>query len=119
MEVMFHYLLVYVLPINLVCNYVFFSLQRRQECKKFRQGMPYYLEHLQEMFHGYAIDGRSSCIPGEVDVTIKVDDDFPDIDVDIDVVLTSHMNTNSRKRTSNTLNIASSPPKKARTKCLK
>lgn len=66
MEVVFHYLLVYVLLINLVCNYVFFSLQRRQECKKFRQGMPYYLEHLQEMFHGYAIDGGPLAFLGKL-----------------------------------------------------
>ena len=38
-------------------------LQKRTECRKFQYGIPTYMEHLAEMFHGIVVDGSSSCIP--------------------------------------------------------
>lgn len=68
------------------------------------------------MFHGFTVDGRSSCIPGEATFSIDGDaqDNIQDVDADADSFLNSPMSTNSHKRTRNTSDTALNPPKKSK-----
>jgi hypothetical protein len=47
------------------CLNVFLLFQGHSEWKKLKLGPPENLEHLEQMFEHTAIDGSSSCIPGE------------------------------------------------------
>ena len=39
-----------------------FPFQKRPECKKFRKFIPAYIDFLRQMYQGWTVDGRSSCI---------------------------------------------------------
>ncbi|KAG8070173.1 hypothetical protein GUJ93_ZPchr0006g44392 [Zizania palustris] len=71
------------------------SQMRRAECKKFRSAIPAYIDFLHEMFHGAAVDGRTSCIPG---VDGNGDENIADDEGGVDGTQLSPLSTNSRKR---------------------
>lgn len=91
-----------------VHNFVFLLFAEALRIKKFRLGLPYYLDHLRDMFHGIVVDGRTSYVPDQEDVQVEDDD----------IILNSLTSTNSRKSLSNTLDTETSPPKRIRTKWL-
>ncbi|KAJ1293302.1 hypothetical protein BS78_01G057300 [Paspalum vaginatum] len=94
--------------------------KKHSECKKFKYGMPTYLNQLADMFHGTTVDGRYSYVAG-------VDDDQADLNLDDEdkednVDLRSPMSTGSHKRANSTTDTATSPPKKHKSpmvKCMK
>ncbi|KAG8083806.1 hypothetical protein GUJ93_ZPchr0010g7644 [Zizania palustris] len=81
------------------------GMQKRAECKKFKLGIPAYIEFLHEMFHGVAVDGRTSCIAGDGN-----EDDLANEEED--GTQNSPLSSTSRKRGSSTVDTATSPSKK-------
>ncbi|KAJ1283211.1 hypothetical protein BS78_03G111000, partial [Paspalum vaginatum] len=87
------------------------------ECKKFRHGWPTYLDQLMFMFHGIAVDGRSSYVPGCDDDTTDLNSDGEGDEEDDD--LRSPISSSSLKRASSTTDTATSPPKKHKSPMVK
>lgn len=67
------------------------TFQKKAECKKFRLGITAYIGFLHEMFHGVAVDGRTSCIPGYG----NEDEDLANGEGGVDGALNSPMSTSS------------------------
>ncbi|KAJ1253496.1 hypothetical protein BS78_K248400 [Paspalum vaginatum] len=87
------------------------------ECKKFRHGWPTYLDQLMFMFHGIAVDGRSSYVPGCDDDTTYLNSDGEGDEEDDD--LRSPISSSNLKRASSTTDTATSPPKKHKSPMVK
>nr|XP_034594382.1 uncharacterized protein LOC117856066 [Setaria viridis] len=100
----------------------------KSECKKFRYGVPEYMDQLEEIFHEVVVDGSTSFIPGEEDEEPgeedeelhgepgEEDEELPGeqgLPFDYD---DSPVSTNSRKRVSSTStrSTATSPGKKSK-----
>jgi len=78
-----------------------FPFQKRPECKKFRRAIPAYIDFLREMYQGWTVDGRSSCIP-RLNADADGDEEGEEADQDAHD-LNSPMSTSSRKRGSSML----------------
>lgn len=83
------------------------------ECRKFQYGVPTYMDHLAEMFHGIVVDGSSSCIPGDAHGRQQeICDEEQGEDEYGERFLNSSTPSSGRKRCSSTTDTTSSPPKK-------
>lgn len=99
----------------------FFYQGKRSECKKFRFGIPEYINLLAEMYQGVTVDGLSSCIPGQQYVDPNQGGDEEEAFVNKDDVQggddpfsISPMNIGSKKRGSSTTSTGASPVKKSK-----
>ncbi|PUZ44928.1 hypothetical protein GQ55_8G177000 [Panicum hallii var. hallii] len=109
------------------------ACKKQPERKKFKYRVPLYIDQMSEMFHGVAVDGSSSYVPGEVDLAGHdedgddsnggdgdgYEDGDGDRDGDGDGFENSQMSLNSRKRGSSTTDTASSPNKKSKSLMVK
>ena len=86
--------------------------QNKSEWKKLRKGPPTFLDQLEQMFCNVAVDGSSSCIPGEEDYGMEEDDEDDGQDG-------SPMSISTRKRASSTATTATSPMKKTKSPMVK
>jgi hypothetical protein len=88
-------------------------LQKHTECRKFQYGVPTYMDHLAEMFHGIVVDGSSSCFPGDAHGhQQEICDEEQGEDESRERFLNSSTPSSGRKRCSSTTDTTSSPPKK-------
>nr|TKV97015.1 hypothetical protein SEVIR_9G468200v2 [Setaria viridis] len=100
----------------------------KSECKKFKYGVPEYMDQLEEIFHEVVVDGSTSFIPGAEDKEPgEEDEELPGEPGEEDEELPgeqgfpfdcddSPISTNSRKRVSSTStrSTATSPGKKSK-----
>lgn len=77
-----------------------------------KKGAPKCLDQLEQMFYNIAVDGSSSCFPGEEDYGIEEDDEDDGQDG-------SPMSTNTRKRASSTATTTTSQIKKTKSTMVK
>ncbi|XP_072148064.1 uncharacterized protein [Setaria viridis] len=96
------------------------------ECKKFRYGVPHYIDHLEEMFRDVVVDGSTSFVAGceedeDQDVDDVEEDDQYGTEGDVNAYEDSPMSYNTKKRgsTPSTKSTATSPSKKSKSPLLK
>jgi hypothetical protein len=99
-------------------------VQKHPEWKKLRWGPPEYLPELEQIFEGVAVDGSTSCVPGQSNIDDHrapmehedEDSGFEDMEATMEQ---SPMSSNSRKRASTTSTTAESPSKKSKSPMVK
>lgn len=90
-------------------------LQGHPEWKKLKWGWPQYIDEMDQMFLGVAVDGSTSFVPGfNATAPIPVDDEGEDGDE-----VPTPVSNPSQKRASSTSTTASSPNKKSKSLAVK
>nr|XP_034591684.1 uncharacterized protein LOC117853424 [Setaria viridis] len=96
------------------------------ECKKFRYGVPHYIDHLEEMFCDVVVDGSTSFVAGceeeeDQDVDDVGEDDQYGTDGFVNAYEDSPVSDTNKKRGSSTItkSTATSPGKKSKSPLMK
>lgn len=110
----------------MVYNIIIHLQGRFSECKKFRYGVPNYMDHLEEMFRDVVVDGSTSFVAGcEEDEDQDVDDVEQDDQYGPDGFVNEYedspVSSSSKKRGSSTStkSTATSPGKKSKSPLMK